>query len=143
MVEVLLQRKGKHLVAADPISQESVDGMRQGEVVACTMRRPRNVGHHRLFFALLNEVFVNQTRYATLDHLLDTIKIGVGHYDSYPLDDGRELVKPKSISFAIMDQSNFRQFYDRVIELICTRILPNTDSEQLKQRIEDIIGEPA
>ena len=82
-------------------------------------------------------------RYATLDHLLDAIKIGVGHYESYYLPDGRELVKPKSISFASMDQSNFRQFYDRVIELICTRILPNTDSEQLKQRIEDIIGEPA
>ena len=133
-------KKGKWLVPADPISQESVDGMRQGEVVACTMRRPRNVGHHRLFFALLNEVFVNQTRYATLDHLLDTIKIGVGHYDSYPLDDGRELVKPKSISFASMDQSSFSQFYSTVVELVCKRILPGIEESDLRNRIEEILG---
>lgn len=138
-MEVLLQKKGKWLVPAEPQSDEVVAGIKDGEVVSCNIKRPRNINHHRLFFALMNEVYLNQSRYATMDHMLIAIKVAIGHYDEQNVN-GRAVVIPRSISFAKMDQNEFRNFYDKVVEMVVTKLLPNTTKEDLERRIMDIIG---
>jgi hypothetical protein len=71
---VLLIRQGKGLVAADPISHDSLSSMVQAEQVVAIIRWARNPAHHRKMFALLNEVYKNQDFYATLEGMLDDIK---------------------------------------------------------------------
>jgi hypothetical protein len=136
--DVLLTRKGGRFVPADVVSAEAIDGIREGETVRAVITRPRNVGHHRKFFALLQVVFDAQDRFPTVEALLDAIKIATGLYDTYKLN-GREVMKLRSISFASMDQKEFTAFYDRVLHLIVTHILPHTDKADLEQRVYDIV----
>jgi hypothetical protein len=141
--EVRIMKKGNSLVACDPISQDSIDAMKQGEIVSATFRRPRKIAFHNLFFLLMSEVYHNQTRWATMDDMLDVIKIGVGLYvERYDIN-GNPYPKPLSISFGAMDEPRFEQFYNKVVEFICRKILPGVTDEQLKQRISDIMGEAA
>lgn len=74
-----------------------------------------------------------------LEHLLDGLKIALGHFDTYRLPTGEAVVKPRSISFAKMDQVSFGQFYDRALRLILTRILPRMQRSDLEARIHDIL----
>ncbi len=139
-LEIILMRKGKWLAPADGVSEQHIAAMKHDEVVTATIRRQRNPRHHRLFFALLNIVFQNQTRYPTLEHLLDAIKLAIGHYDTMTIGN-REIVKLRSISFSKMDQATFGQFFDRVVELVITRILPHTTREDLEAQVYEMIGE--
>lgn len=131
----------KHrLVAADPMSLEALDAMKEGEIVTAKITRPRNPKHHRKFFVLLGIVFEAQDRYPTMEHLLDAIKIGIGHFDTVHLTKNHEVIKTRSISFGSMDQASFEQIYDKVVRLIVTKILPGTDSAELEQQVLEIIG---
>ena len=107
--DLLLVKEGNRLAAADPISAETLEAMKQGEIVTATVRRARNGKHFRKFFALLKVVYDNQERYATPETLLDAVKFEVGLYDLYTLP-GKvpvQIVKLRSISFAKMSQTEF------------------------------------
>lgn len=138
--ELLLIRDGNRLAAAEPISAEAIDAIGKNETVAAKITRSRNGKHHRKFFVLIGEVFKNQDRYPTMEHLLDAIKIGVGHYDTYQLTKTREVVRPRSISYAKMGQEGFEQFYNSVVNYIITKILPGTDKQDLESRVMEILG---
>lgn len=137
---LMMVHENRRLIPADALSAEMLDGMGKGEVVRAVITRPRNEKHHRKFFALMNVVFEAQDRYPTMDHLLRAIKIGVGLYELIPLTKTQTVIEVGSISFASMDQAAFTQFYDRVVKLIVTKILPGTDSAELEARVLEIIG---
>lgn len=138
--ELIMQRDGNRLAAAEAMSLEALQNLPKGEMLKVTITRPRNMGHHRKFFALMGVVFEAQSRHATMEHLLDAIKIAIGHYDLVHLSKKHTVIHPRSISFAKMDQAAFEQFYNRVIALIVERILPGTTQEELHARVMDIIG---
>lgn len=141
--EVLLMRENNHLSAAEPWSMEVIEAMKNGEIVTAKITRTRNGKHHRKFFVLIGEVFKNQERYPTMEHLLDAIKIATGHYEMIHITKTKQVYKPKSIAFANMDQAAFEQFYDKVVTLIVTKILPGTNRQDLEDRVMEILGEYA
>lgn len=140
--DVLLIREKIGLVAADPASAEIVQAMRLGEVVTATIRRTRNPRFHRLFYGLLNLVFENQNRYATLEQLLDAVKLNIGYYDlaTIPGNPPTQLVKLRSISFAKLDETGFRQFWDQAVAFIVAEILPGIDKADLERQVLELLG---
>ena len=138
---LLVKEKGGRLAPADSISFESISAIGNGEYLTAKLTRPRNVKHHRKFFALLKIVFEAQDRYPTTNHLLHAIKIGVKHYDLVHLTKNHTVIETRSISFASMAQDEFEEFYDKVVNLIVTQILPGVDSAELERQVLDIIGE--
>lgn len=141
--EVMLSWQQGRFGAADAFSMELLGALKEGETVKATITRPRNEKHHRKFFALMKVVFDAQDRYPTMDHLLKAIKIGVGLYELVPLTKTQTVIDLGSISFAKMDQAAFEQFYNKVVQLIVTRILPNVDSADLEAQVNEILGERA
>lgn len=139
--EMLLVRENNHLSAAEPWSLEAIEAMKSGEIVTAKITRTRNGKHHRKFFVLIGEVFKNQDRYPTMEHLLDAIKIGIGHFDTYQLTKTREVVKTRSISFAKMDQGSFEEFYNNVVTFILAKVLPKMDKADLENRVLEIVGD--
>jgi hypothetical protein len=137
--ELLLSRHGNALVGMEPSSSDAIQAMKHGEVVTATIRRTRNPAHHRKFMALMQVVFDAQTRYPTLMQLLDVIKIATGHFDEFEYR-GMRVVKPRSISFAKLDQAAFEQFYQRAVEVIITEVIPGADSTELEARVMDILN---
>lgn len=136
-VEVLFYKRLSSLVPADEQAKESIAHIAQGECVAVRIRRPRNVGHHRKFFSLLQLVFENQEVYPTLDHFLTAVKIAAGWYEDVPITVAGKLVYiPKSISFERMDQGEFERFYLQAIAAIC-RLLPQFKAEHLQDAVAE------
>lgn len=141
-MDVRLVMKDGRLHPADHLAAEDLRGLKNGETVRAQITRPRNAGHHRKFFALMKVVFDNQSRYPTLKHLVDAIKLAIGHCDERKVD-GKDIVVLRSISFAKLDQSGFEQFYDRVLDLVLTKILPHVARSDIEARVLDIINGPS
>lgn len=130
------------LKGADPASADVLRALDVGKTYRVSLTAPRNVRHHRLFFALLQAVYeaLPDGLFPTFEHFVDGVKIGIGHCDRYSIG-GIECVKPRSISFAAMDQVSFKQFYDRAVTFLLEKVLPGLDRDELNAHIEYILGE--
>ena len=142
-LEVRLQKQQGRFIPMDSWSAEELDGISDGECVAAKITRPRNLGHHRKFFALIGTVFENQEKHATVGGLLDDVKIGIGHCDWYKIKRGRTIIEyavPRSINFGNMGQKDFENFYNSAVGYIIAELLKGADKQELEQHVLQIIG---
>ena len=123
--------------------RDALRTMKSGDYVMVTLKRPRNLQHHRKLFALLDLIFQNQTRYKSVEELLDAIKVYCGHCEVMILRDGTEVRRPQSISFAKMDQAAFEKFYDAVVNVVVTEIIPGLNRSDLERELLDFVGTDA
>src|SRR3990167_7591673 len=136
----------KHLQSLRPTDEASEELLRhigQGELVSVEIKRPRHLGWHRRYFAMLQIVFANQSYYKSLDDLLDVCKLAVGHYRTVRTKQGDVRI-PKSISFASMDQTEFEAFYDRACDWVSQEVIPGLQrhdlDEEVRLQLEEIAG---
>lgn len=130
------------------VDTQGVDAMTKlsvGKVVTVEVKQPRNVQHHRLYWALIGKVWENldeerALRYPDPEALHTAVKICVGLRREIVLPDGRMGFEAGSIRFEKMDQLQFREFYDKVCDLIAKHFLPGVTSEQLKAEVSEMIG---
>lgn len=139
-MQVFLTRDQYSVSAADKFSADALLGMDRGKVYKAEIVMPRNLGFHRKFFALVKLVFEAQDRYATEDDLLDALKIATGHAVVHHVKKGVAVYRTKSISFAKMEENDFRQFWNACVKHICDEVLPGTDKAELEQEILNIVG---
>jgi hypothetical protein len=136
-MEVLLAKGlGQTLHPADDESAEQLRRLGRGEILRFTARRPRNLGHHRKFFALLDLLYENQELYTDREQFRRAVIIEAGHFDDQRLLDGTVVRTARSISFASMDQSAFEAVYDSVVAVALTALLPGIDRQDLEQEVE-------
>ena len=140
MMAVLRKKDDGFFESADEQSDEVLKKLKPNEMFFVKLWKPRNLPHHRKFFALINLVCKHKPEFST-DSLIQIVKIGTGHFDVVDL--GNDLIYriPKSISFAAMDNFEFDQFYKNAVLFICEKILPMS-SHVLEQEILRIVAEP-
>lgn len=134
------------LVPLDDIDAERKARLRLGSDVKVTITRPRNIGFHRKFFALLTlalqnmpESIARRNGIFSVESMLNSVKVDLGHYDVVRLA-GRELIKPRSISFASMSDDEFQKFYDLTVTDVLNNYLKGTNREDLIQEVEQFIS---
>jgi len=140
--DVLLVREGNALKAADPISAETLSAMKHGEVVTATLKRTRNIQHHRKAFALLSLVQENQDQYPDVESLLTAVKVGIGHctwINATIRGIHIQIPIPKSISFASMSQDKFEKFYEKMVVYILSDILPGVNKDDLERQVLEML----
>jgi len=99
------------------------------EVFEIEYKKPRNIGFHRKYFALIKLAFENQTDYRNLNDLRRDISIVAGYYDEVANKVTGEVYKmPKSISFAQMDEIEFSELYEKTKDVICKWLGVNNES---------------
>lgn len=136
-----MTRTLRGLEPADQDAQDALRKVKLGDVVKVDMVRPRNVRHHRRFFAMLHVVWQACGDWPSVDDLLTELKFRVGLVDRQRVVDRAtgevlaEIVKPQSISFAAMDEEAFRAFEDRCIKVICTDMVPGLDDAVLREEV--------
>lgn len=142
MAKVLMRRHHimPHLIPADESSAEEMRRLKPGQHVIVEVKRARNPRQFRLYWALIGVIFDHQSRYATRQDLSDALKVAVGHYEEVGKRGEHVIVRPKSIAFANMPQPEFEDFFDRVIKLVCERIIPGTNDTELRAHLEDMVG---
>lgn len=135
----------KHLNAlrpADDLGEAALRKIGHGEVLSVEIKRPRNVKHHRMFWALMGLVHDNldHDRYPTVEDLVAAVKIAAGLRTRIELPNGDIGFIPGSIAFHKMDQDEFSKFYDRVCDLIAKYFLPGVNTDDLRREVEIMIG---
>lgn len=113
------------------------------EPIVYDWKKPRNYKFHKKFFALLNLVYENQEDYNNIDHMRSDLIIQAGFYTvrksmiiknyNYSLD-WIEIKEPKSISFAKMDEAEFSDLYNRIIDVVVQWL--GVDKEDILTEIE-------
>lgn len=136
---VFMQRSLGSLKPVDETGAEIIGKISAGETVRCEITRPRNLAHHRKFFALLNVIYPHQTVYGSRAAFRAAIEVALGFGETVKLPDSRIIIIPTSISFANMDQTAFDALFEKAIDLIITRILPGIDRADLNREVDSII----
>ncbi len=85
------------------------------KVVQVEVKQPRNGAHHRLYWSLCARI-ADAVGIESED-VSDLIKVRTGHVRTIKTKRGTEEF-PKSISFAAMDQSAFKEFFDKAVYVI-------------------------
>jgi hypothetical protein len=131
---ILMRRRGKSLVPFDARAEEALERLKPDDVVLVWAKKPRNPKHHAKFMAMVDFIFQHQSRYRTKDHLLTAIKLRAGLFENYIVD-GKAVAVPGSVSFDKMGQVEFEEFYDRVMDIIVTEIVPAMKKADLKREL--------
>lgn len=135
MADLYLTRTIAGLAAVDDAGKDILRKIKLGRMVRCEITQPRNIQHHRKFFALLNTVWAAAGDWTTVDDLLIELKIKLGVTTDVVIRESGEVVKIiGSISFAAMDQLEFEKFYEKAIQALCL-MAGGIDSDMLRQLV--------
>jgi hypothetical protein len=121
---LLMVRSGHVLRPADDLAAEDMTALKEGKRLLVTVTHARSLQQHRLFFAMLRKVAQSTPTPLSEAALLSWVKVKTGHVETLPLGFGQVYQAPASIAWDKMDQREFRQFFDRAVELILTDICP-------------------
>lgn len=114
-----------------------INRLKPGQMLKLSYSQPRNLGHHKKFFALVQAVAENSEIYDTPDKALIAVKLAAGHADFVPHPQTGELVAvPKSISFAALSQGEFEEFYERAVAGVIAHICPHMTRMDLDEAVE-------
>jgi hypothetical protein len=139
-LKILVRKQFSTLRPVDEAGEEVLRKLKNGSLVQVEIKQPRNVGHHRKYWALVSLVADNTDRYPDAETVHEAIKIAVGLRTEITMPDGSKGYIPGSIAFNKMDQGEFNVFFDRVCDAVAKHFLPGVTSESLKHEVEDLIG---
>lgn len=115
---------GKALEPCTKRSIEAFEGTPKNTTMLVQVKRPRNIQHHRKFFALLKIVIDAGGFNGSEKSLLHLLKLECDEFDLLYLPYKGEYLKiPNSISFASMGQERFEKFYDKALDFCCEKLL--------------------
>lgn len=98
----------------------------------CAITRQRNYRFHRKFFKLIDMAYPH-SGHVSKEAFLDDLKILVGHCDKVVRMDGSVWLRPRSISFAKMDEDSFSQFYDSCLTVLMEHVFTGSDPEDIRR----------
>lgn len=125
---------------ADERDRELISKLKLGKLVTVEVRQSRNIRELRLYFAILHLIFPQQSTWETVDDLDDAIRCAVGHCTKTTLKNGEIMVRPKRLSFNKLSQMDWRDYLDRVMRLVTTKIIPGLDMGDLRRELEAMTG---
>ena len=137
MSKILVKSHFGKLVPVDTMSEEAIRRAPKGQFYLVELKGTRNLKHHQKFRVLLDLIWRNQEEYPSVDIMHSAIKYELGHCDTF-MRDGKIIMTPKSTSFASMGQVEFSEYYDKVINMVCTHIIPGLSEGDLRQELEEL-----
>lgn len=126
------------LAAVDADAEEELEKLPRGEQLRADVVKPRNSGLHRKAFALL-KVVLPHTNYPNIERLRAAMTIGAGWVDDViePYT-GNVMWIPRSWAFDSMDDLEFREFYNALIN-VALKIVPNSSKQDWEDAVDHIV----
>lgn len=115
--------------------------VKPGECAKLQGSIPRNLKHHRFYWALINLVYENQDYYKTAYKLHTAIKLGIGHTEAIRTKE-REWEIPLPTDFFSMPQEEFDGYFKRVIDFLVINFSAAQDKEALLNEVCEMTGIP-
>lgn len=134
-LEFIIER-GK-LVPADPYVAEVMDTYRNGDKLTVTLNQKRSLPLLKKYWAVLRDVVENcKTPWENADQASDALKLALGVTDISKTVNGQWFIRPGSISFASMDENDFRPFFEKSMAVLSE--VTGIDPEELRKRYRHI-----
>ena len=135
---MMVKQLNGSLIPAHDSDYEKLKKIKLNKMVEVEITQKRNLKFLRKFFALINLVYQNQEYYSSIDHLRRDLTIESGYYDvRLNKFTGEEIIEPKSISFASMDEIEFSELYNKFLVTV-VRVF-GWDGEEIENNIADFI----
>ena len=138
------------LLPFDQEAAEWFDKVKIGQAVDAEFKLPRNAKFHRRFFAMLNVAFSNydwpevETKWGkakcNFELFRKYVTVKAGHYEAALTPTGEVRAEPKSISWANMDEEQFRKLYSDVLDVILLEFLDNWTDSDMERAIEQMMS---
>ena len=116
-MKLVLIRSGHALYAVDTAGDIDLQRIAQGKEIMCEIKQARNPRFHRFAFALFNAIAEGTGDFTSLEALRTWFKIRLGYADPIIGPDGKTHWVVRSLSFEKMDEADFREFFERAIDL--------------------------
>ena len=140
--ELRLTRTLRGFEATDDESREAIKAIKMGAEMKCEVRVSRDGARLRYFFGLCKIVLDNTGEFENVDAVKESIKLGIGWVNQvqvYDEEKGWRIERtPKSISFAKMDEIEFREFVKQAEHYVCMAL--GVTSAQLADALTDYIA---
>ena len=127
-MKLYAQFKNGRIIPEYNTDYDKLGKIRPDTTYLVNITKPRNIGRHRMFFAMVSMVFDNQDQYDNTDDLRSELTIKAGYFRVVKDLDGADRKRPKSISFANMDDLEFNAYYKSVWDVVA-RWLDISDDE--------------
>lgn len=140
MTKINLIKRNGVLVPSLPDDEDKLARFKSGEIVRAEITRPRNIFFHRKFFALLRVVLEHTDQFENTDQILHILKLRLGHFETLiEPSTGKQFLKPKSISFASMDEDDFSKFYNETVAVLLQFFLTGWAKEDLEAAYNEVM----
>jgi len=131
--EIFMIRTQSGLTPADQHEWEELAGdrIKIGDEVKCEITVPRNYRFLKKYMVMIKTSFEMQDQFKNIKHWRDAVQIAAGHCETYITHEGKVNYKPKSVSFAHCDETEFNKVYNDAIQAICDHWL-TSDADSYK-----------
>lgn len=99
--------------------------------------QPRSVPQNSLYWVILGKVIENQEMFPSAYVLHDALKARLGYNTTYMFPDGYKFTYQGSTAFENQDAEDFKEYFDKAMELICRAVIPGLDLPALLEEIEN------
>lgn len=111
------------------------------ERVNCNVQKIRNPQLHRKYFAFINIVWENlpehlEEHFPSKDTLRKSLQMYAGHYDECVSLKGQRILMPRSIAYNELDELQFKELYDAVLQVVRKHIIPELDDSTINKMEE-------
>ncbi len=141
-MRLLFRKTLGRLEPVDDAGEAMLRGLKAGAVVAVEVKRPRNIGRLRKYWALISIVWdnVDHERYPSIEDLHAAVKVSVGLRTRVMMPEDVVAFIPGSIAYQKMTEDEFSAFFDRVCDAVAKWFLPGVNREELVAEVERMIG---
>jgi hypothetical protein len=133
---LLVKQLNSYLAPAYDEDKEKLKRVKVGEIVEVTYKKPRNIKFHKLYFALIQMVFDNTEIFDNKDDLRYWLTMKAGFYEEIKTPNGM-LYTAKSIKFESMDELEFKDLFDKSVEVIEKQF--GWESEEILNNLNDFM----
>ena len=144
MRAMLAKDVGRFTVVLAPVDQfadEQAKRLPRDRDLAVEARARRNMRQHALYWVLMGLVADADDRFHDAEEASDYCKFKIKHVKAVhnPVTGNTYLV-PKSMSEASMSAEQFRRYFNRVVHVVLTDIVPGLKESDLRAEIERIVS---
>lgn len=140
MAEIALTRTLSGLAPADDHAREVLRRWQVGEQLKADVRKPRAHRSLRRYWALVNLVYQNSEQFKSREAVHAYLKIRAGHCTPIvSKSTGEVFLVPDSISYDRLDETEFREVWERVVQVVADEIL-GTGVPEIEAEIARLCG---
>ena len=143
-MKLFLQNTARGLIPLYDADYDKKKKLKIGETYKVEIKLARNIQFHRLYFALINCAWEYQPE-SVVGHFKNsvelfrkTVEMSAGHCDTiYSIPRKQWIETPKSISFDKMDETEFKDLYEKVKDVLFIIFLKNISEEEFMKNLSN------